>query len=74
MFENIFGNNSIKNILKQSIDSNKVSHSYLMIGVSGIGKKMIATEFAKGILCLSDWHYGIVVNNYFNKYNINYKC
>ena len=39
MFENIFGNNSIKNILKQSIDSNKVSHSYLMIGVSGIGKK-----------------------------------
>ena len=54
MFENIFGNNSIKNILKQSIDSNKVSHSYLMIGVSGIGKKMIATEFAKGILCLSE--------------------
>ena len=54
MFENIFGNNSIKNILKQSIDSNKVSHSYLMIGISGIGKKMIATEFAKGILCLSE--------------------
>ena len=31
MFENIFGNNSIKNILKQSIDSNEVSHSYLMV-------------------------------------------
>ena len=26
MFENIFGNNSIKNILKQSIDSNKSIH------------------------------------------------
>lgn len=23
----------------------------------------------EGILCLSDWHYGIIVNNYFNKYN-----
>lgn len=23
----------------------------------------------EGILCLSDWHYGIVVNNYFNKYD-----
>lgn len=23
----------------------------------------------EGILCLSDWHYGIEVNNYFNKYN-----
>ena len=54
MFENIFGNNSIKKVLEQSIYSNKVSHSYLMIGISGIGKKMIATEFAKGILCLSE--------------------
>lgn len=54
MFENIFGNNSIKKVLEQSIYNNKVSHSYLMIGISGIGKKMIATEFAKGILCLSE--------------------
>jgi hypothetical protein len=23
----------------------------------------------EGILCLSDWHYGIEINNYFNKYN-----
>lgn len=51
MFENILGNNSIKIMLKQAIANNKVSHSYLMIGISGIGKKMIATEFAKAILC-----------------------
>ena len=23
----------------------------------------------EGILCISDWHYGLVVNNYFNKYD-----
>lgn len=52
MFENILGNSLIKNILKQNVINNKVSHSYLMIGISGIGKKMIAVEFAKAVLCL----------------------
>ena len=52
MFENILGNNSIKDSLKQSIENNKASHSYLFVGIPGIGKKMIATEFAKGLLCI----------------------
>lgn len=52
MFENIIGNITIKNMLKQAIDKQKVSHSYLFIGTTGIGKKMLATEFAKEILCL----------------------
>ena len=51
MFENILGNEHIKRILEQSISTNKILHSYLMIGSTGIGKKMIATEFAKAILC-----------------------
>ena len=55
MFESILGNDSIKTMLKQAINHNKVSHSYLMIGISGIGKKMIATEFAKAILCIRKW-------------------
>lgn len=54
MFESILGNDSIKTMLKQAINHNKVSHSYLMIGISGIGKKMIATEFAKAILCMEE--------------------
>ena len=53
MFENIIGNSPIKNILKQAIKNEKVSHSYLFIGISGIGKKIIATEFAKAILCFN---------------------
>lgn len=57
MFENIIGNTNIKTVLEKSIKQNKLSHSYLFIGTQGIGKKMIATEFAKMILCLDDNKY-----------------
>ena len=52
MFENILGNEKNKEILKKSIELNKTSHSYLFWGTEGIGKKLIAKEFAKKILCL----------------------
>ena len=54
MFENIVGNDKIKELLQNSIKSKKVSHSYLFIGQEGIGKKMIAMEFAKAMLCLDE--------------------
>lgn len=54
MFENILGNDLIKNMLKQSIISGQISHSYLMIGIPGIGKKMIAYQYAKALLCLGE--------------------
>lgn len=57
MFQNILGNDKVKKLLQESINNNQVSHSYLFIGESGIGKKMIAKEFAKAILCLGDNKY-----------------
>ena len=51
MFDKILGNDKIKFELINSIKSGKYSHSYLFLGISGIGKKMIAREFAKMILC-----------------------
>ena len=57
MFEKILGNDHIKQQLKNSIENNQVSHSYLFIGIEGIGKKLIATEFAKSILCLNKGEY-----------------
>ena len=51
MFEKIIGNDKIKNELINSINLNKFSHSYLFLGTSGIGKKLVAREFAKMILC-----------------------
>lgn len=57
MFHNILGNDKIKEILINSIKQNTISHSYLFIGNEGIGKKLIAKEFAKIILCLNDNKY-----------------
>ena len=54
MFENIIGNNKVKEYLKTSIKQEKVSHSYLFIGIDGIGKKLIAKDFAKKMLCLDE--------------------
>ena len=51
LFENILGNDKIKNELINSVKQNKYSHSYLFLGTSGIGKRLIAREFAKMILC-----------------------
>ena len=50
-FNNIIGNNNVKNILIKSINNETVLHSYMFIGEQGIGKKLIAEQFAKMILC-----------------------
>lgn len=57
MFDNIIGNDKIKQELSNSVKSNKYSHSYLFVGTSGIGKKLIAREFAKMILCEANEKY-----------------
>ena len=57
MFDKILGNDKIKQQLKQAVDLNKTSHSYLFLGISGIGKKMIAKDFAKMILCENEDKY-----------------
>ena len=54
MFDKIIGNQLIKEELQKSIEQDKVSHSYLFVGIEGIGKQMIAKEFAQMILCTSD--------------------
>ena len=51
MFNNIIGNNKNKDILKNIIENNSVSHSYIFSGISGIGKFLFAKEFTKAILC-----------------------
>lgn len=50
---NIIGNEEIKDYLNNSIKTNNILHSYLFLGTEGIGKRMLAQNFAKGILCLS---------------------
>ena len=51
MFDNILGNEEAKQVLENSVNTGKISHSYMFIGQDGIGKFMIAKEFAKANLC-----------------------
>ncbi len=48
----IKGNIKNRNDLEKIVQSKNVLHSYLFIGREGIGKKEIAKEFAKKILCI----------------------
>lgn len=52
-FENIIGNEQVKNTLNKIIEQNKLSHSYMFIGSEGVGKTLFAKGFAKMILCES---------------------
>lgn len=60
MFEKIVGNEPAKSTLKKAVELNITSHSYMFVGISGIGKRLIAKDFAKMILCLDE-------NKYCNK-------
>ncbi len=53
-FENIIGHANIKNYLINSLAQQNISHSYLFLGTEGIGKLLMAKEFAKKILCLEN--------------------
>ena len=52
-FHELIGNEKIKQNLIKILNTNTISHSYMFIGTKGIGKKLFAKEFAKGILCTS---------------------
>ena len=53
-FENIIGNTEVKQYLENNIEKENILHSYLFTGTDGIGKKLMAKEFAKKILCLEN--------------------
>lgn len=50
-FSEIIGNEENKSYLNSVVENKKVLHSYLFTGLDGIGKRLIAEEFARKILC-----------------------
>lgn len=53
-YNNILGNEEVKEYLNEQVKKNNIVHSYLFSGIEAIGKKMIAQEFAKDILCFEN--------------------
>lgn len=50
-FEEIVGQDEIKEHLQSAISTGKISHAYILDGEKGIGKKLMANTFAKTIQC-----------------------
>ena len=50
-FTKIIGHERVIENLKNAIDNNQISHSYLFEGEESIGKRMVALSFAKTLLC-----------------------
>lgn len=53
-FKSIIGNTNIKEYLDKRVKQNNILHSYLFLGTEGIGKLLIAKEFARKILCIEN--------------------
>ena len=52
-FDDFIDQDTVKKILINSIENNKISHAYLFSGPRGIGKTSMAKIFAKAINCLN---------------------
>ena len=53
-FDQILGNEQIKEHLNKAVQAEKVSHSYILSGEEGLGKNMFARAFARLLLCEGD--------------------
>lgn len=52
MFERILGQVSVKSKLKRAIETGNITNAYLLTGPEGVGKKMVAEDFAESLLGL----------------------
>ncbi|MDR1260060.1 MAG: DNA polymerase III subunit [Endomicrobium sp.] len=52
MFENILGQQKVKKIISNQVKNDKIAHAYMFIGKDGVGKRLVAIEFAKILNCI----------------------
>jgi len=51
VFENILGQQRVKNFFEKALKSQRLSHAYLFVGDRGVGKEATALELAKALFC-----------------------
>ena len=51
VWENILGHHQQREMIRRSLERNRLSHAYLLIGPEGIGKKKLARAVAMSLLC-----------------------
>jgi len=50
----VYGQERAIRFLKNAIEKNQISHAYLFSGRKGVGKRLLAEQFAQGLLCEND--------------------
>ncbi len=50
-FQEIYGHKKLIAILKSAIARNRIAHAYLFYGIEGVGKKTVASVFARALNC-----------------------
>ena len=53
-FDDVIGNEMVKDYLRKNLETDNILHSYLFLGKYGIGKLKLAKEFAKFVLCVNN--------------------
>jgi DNA polymerase-3 subunit delta' len=53
MWKNVIGQERVKNIIRQALETQKLPNAYLFIGTEGIGKDAMAIELAKALNCIN---------------------
>ncbi len=53
-FKTVLGHSKPIGLLQRAIKNDRMAHSYLFLGNEGIGKKLVALQFAKTLNCLND--------------------
>jgi DNA polymerase III subunit delta' len=51
MWQHIRGHDRLIQSFSRAIERNRLAHAYLFVGPEGVGKKLLAVELAKAILC-----------------------
>ncbi len=51
LFDDLYGQNEIKKILKDMIAGDRASHAFVFCGPDGIGRKSFAKQFAEALMC-----------------------
>jgi len=51
MWKNVIGQERVKKIIRQSLESGKLPNAYLFMGTEGVGKDAVAIELAKALNC-----------------------
>lgn len=53
-FTEVYGNTAAKKSLEQAVLKKRISNSYVIEGIKGVGKKLLADIFARALVCESE--------------------